>query len=112
MCNCFNFAKSTSQNRIQVPSGSRPSSSDSESESDCIGSSRKKKISLVEYKKKKKADEAEADAAMEDGEIEDSDPECSIVNIKIESLYFQLECGMFCISFPSEASSKFGLTDH
>ena len=39
-------------------------------------------MSLVEYKKKK-ADEAEA---MEEGEVEDSDPECSIVNIKIDSI--------------------------
>ena len=46
-------------------------------------------MSYVEYKKKKKVDEAEAEAgeaAMEDGEIEDSDPECSIVNIKVESI--------------------------
>ena len=61
-----------------MPSGSQPSSSDSDFELQ----NQKKRMSLVEYKKKK-ADEAEA---MEEGEVEDSDPECSIVNIKIDSI--------------------------
>ena len=46
-------------------------------------------MSIVEYKKRKEAregDDSEAAEAMEDGEIEDSDPECSIVNIKVESI--------------------------
>ena len=64
---------------VALPSGSRPSTSDSEA--DCVGSNRKKKkMTLVDYRKKKAAE------AMEEGEVEDSDPECSIVNIKIESV--------------------------
>ena len=43
-------------------------------------------MSFVEYKKRKTTREGEASEAMEDGEIEDSDPECSIVNIKVESI--------------------------
>ena len=43
-------------------------------------------MSFVEYKKRKATREGDGSEAMEDGEIEDSDPECSIVNIKVESI--------------------------
>ena len=70
--------------KFQVPGTSHPSSSDSESDSFDVlldeKRKRKRVMSLGDYKKKKAA-KAEA---MEEGEIEDSDPECSIVNLKVK----------------------------